>query len=114
MERGYIGLREDLLTSNEISVIKLMKNPKHLNLFLLIALRTQTHKYHPIDNIKIGEAIIGKYENIGLNKKDIKSSLMFLKSYGYITFETTEIGIIVKILDTRIVDVNFELKQGDE
>lgn len=92
----------------------------HPNAFLLlyfIARRARRYNGHP-DGLSIGMAKIGDWEKMGFSRQNYRTALKVLITYKFVeiletnrtrkkstTGSTTE-GTLVKLLDTRIWDIN--------
>lgn len=99
---GFIQLKR---TSKLLNLIK--KRPSAFVLLTLIALRARrTNSDEYLDNLKVGEALIGDYEKYGATEMIYRTDKKFLKKYKFATFTPTTEGTIAQLFDTSIFDVN--------
>ena len=117
MSKGFIKLNRC-----ETTEWLLTKHPNAYLLLTLIALRAQRTADHP-SGIKVGEALIGDHEAAGLTRRQYRTALDFLiinkylqkietcrnrkKSTTETATATTTLGTKVKLLDSRIWDINL-------
>lgn len=86
----------------------LTRRPTAFLLLFLIAQRARRTNDSNFDDLEIGEALIGDYENYGQTEQIYRSDKKFLEKYKFITTRSTTKGTIAKIIDTSIFDINAE------
>ncbi len=82
--------------------------PTAFVLLTLIAKRARRTSDVIIDNLEIGEALIGDYETYGVTEQVYRSDKIFLKKFNFATFRSTNKGTVAKITATSIFDINAE------
>ena len=116
MSKGFIKLNR----SEEAEEL-LIKHPNAYLLLNLAALRAQRTKNHH-SGLAIGEALIGDWKAMGLTEQQYRTAKKHLLSNKYFkivetnrnrkksTTGVTTTGTRVRLLDTRIWDINSETK----
>jgi len=89
---------------------ELMKKPDAFLLLTQIALRARRSNDLSVDNLKIGEAKIGDYKNIGLTERRYRTAKRDIQAWGLATFKATNRGTIAKLANKRVYDINEEAK----
>ncbi len=85
---------------------ELAKDPPAFVLMWQIAYRARRNSDFSVDNLKVGEALIGDYANIGLTRRQYRTRLDRLTNWGFVTIKTTNRGTIATIVDKRVYDIN--------
>jgi len=86
---------------------ELLKDPNCFMLLTLIAYRAKRINGFNIHNLKAGEALIGDCGFIGLSRQQYRTALKRLKEYKLITIKTTNKGVIAKLINSDIYDINY-------
>jgi len=73
-----------------------------------IAYRAKRTNDFNINNLEIGEALIGDFLEIGTTHRKYRTAIETLKKWGFATFNPTNKGTIAKLVDTRVFDINCE------
>lgn len=90
------------------SVIELLKYPPAFMLLVQIALRAKRTSKFTVNQLDIGEALIGDYSNIGLTRQQYRTALKKLEKWTFITTRTTTRGTIAMLSNKAIFDINEE------
>ena len=69
--------------------IELMKDTSAFILLSQIAIRAKRTNIFNVENLKIGEALIGDYSIIGLSRQEYRTALKKLKKWKIVTIRTT-------------------------
>ena len=85
---------------------ELMKKPDAFLLLTQIALRARRSNELSVENLKMGEAKIGDYKEIGLTERRYRTAKKNIQSWGLATFKATNRGTIAKLENTKIYDIN--------
>lgn len=93
-------------------VAELMKKPDCFMLLAQIAYRAKRTSDFNTNNLKIGEALIGDFKEIGLTEQRYRSAKSNVQTWGLATFKGTNKGTVAKLVDTRIYDINEENNNG--
>ena len=86
-----------------------MKNPDCFILLTQIAQRAKRTNDFNIHNLKLGEALIGDYKNIGLTRQQYRTATKKLENWQFITIKTTNKGTIATLINTDVFDINVNL-----
>lgn len=87
-------------------VEQLVRHPKAFALLTLAALRARRTGEIRLDDIKVGEAMMGDYESCGNTRQEFRTNLERLKEWGFIATRSTNRGTVVKINNTEVYDTN--------
>ena len=87
---------------------ELMKDIPCFMLLSLIAYRAKRKDDFSINNLKIGEALIGDYKAVGLTRQQYRTSLKKLENWGFVTTKTTNKGTVATLLDSEVYNINLE------
>lgn len=80
--------------------------------FVLLALIVDRARKVPLtikDEIEVGEALIGDYEEYGATEQTYKTDKHYLKKFGIATFKSTSKGTIAKLVNSSIFDISRNL-----
>ena len=97
-----------LMQSRGPEVDELLKDPAAFVLLTQIARRAKRTNDFTLHDLKIGEALIGDYDSIGLTEQRYRSAKKRLERYGLATFKPTNKGTIAKLTNSLIYDVNLD------
>ena len=86
--------------------LDLLKYPYEFTLFALIAYRARRKNGSNINNLEVGEALMGDYENHGATEQRYRTAKNNLERWGFITNKATNKGTIIKIINTDIFNIN--------
>lgn len=92
--------------------LDLLKYPYEFTLFALIAYRARRKNGSNINNLEVGEALMGDYENHGATEQRYRTAKNNLERWGFITNKATNKGTIIKVINTDIFDINEEQTNG--
>jgi len=105
------------MASNE-GFIKLMRteevvqmvseDPMAFSLLTIIAWRAKRTSDYNRHNLQVGECLLGDYENYGMSRSQYRSACGRLVDRLLISKKKTNKGLVVKLLDSRIYDINIE------
>ena len=87
---------------------ELMKKPDSFLLLTQISMRAKRNDDFSIHNLKIGEALIGDYKNIGLTERRYRTAKNDIQKYGLATFKATNKGTIAKLTNSMVYNINEE------
>ena len=93
---------------SEVAKELLAANPNAYILLLQIAWRAQRTGNFNRYELKMGEALVGDYKEIGLTESKYRTAKKFLKKHGFATFKGTRNGTIATLTNFEIVDPNVE------
>ena len=99
METFIKLLRSDATT-------ELMKDNYAFILLTQIAIRARRTDVFNVENLKLGEALIGDHRSIGLSRQNYRTALKKLKKWGFVTIKTTTNGTIATICNSDVYDIN--------
>ncbi len=113
---------------SETSDWLLEKHPKAFLLLALIAQRARRFSGHP-DGFEIGWALVGDHDKCGLSRQEYRSNLKFLSDNNFLellhfgkkdkkstinpTIKRNVKGTIVKLIDSRVWDINIEVEKNE-
>lgn len=77
--------------------------------FILLAVIAQRARRTPniINNLEVGEAMLGDFENYGMTKQEYRTAKQILEKCDLVTLIPTPKGTIAKIINTSIFDINI-------
>ena len=101
---GFIKLQRSYETA------ELVKDPKALALFTLVAIRARWHDSPNRHNLKIGQALIGDPTECGLSPKEYRTAKKRLEKTEQVAFKGTSNGTIATIINTDVFEVSSALK----
>lgn len=85
--------------------------------YILAAIIGHRGRYNPAFNrygLKLGECLLGDYENYGMTRQEYRTAMRQLKEWGFATFRTTNKGTVGKLIDTRLFSIfRTEANQQD-
>jgi len=87
-------------------------NPLAYVLASVIAHRGRYHEGFNRHNLKLGEALLGDYENYGMSEQQYRTAKAQLAEWHFATFRATNKGTIGKLSDTRLFSI-FRLEGND-
>lgn len=85
---------------------QLLRHPKVFALLTLAALRARRTGELRLDDLTVGEAMMGDYEACGNTRQEFRTNLDRLKGWGLVTTRSTNRGTVVKVLNTEVYDTN--------
>jgi len=88
--------------------VMLFRDPLAFTLLSVIAYRARRTENAPDNGLVIGEAMMGDHENYGMTRGQYREALGRLVRLKYATTRTTNRGLIVKLINTDILNPNFE------
>jgi len=86
--------------------IELLRYPDAFAVLALIAQRARWRTLLSPDDLAIGEAMLGDYENFGMSRSIYRNSLKKLVKWKQITIRTTNKGTIAKLISPLVFDIN--------
>ncbi len=89
---------------------ELMKYPPAFMLLCQIALRAKRTDDYNLHGLSIGQAMIGDYRSLGLTHRQYRTAIDKLKTGQFIATQTTNKGTIATIINTKVLDINEEVK----
>jgi hypothetical protein len=97
-----------LMLQRNKAVQELLKKPDCFILLTQIAIRAKRTDEFSIDNLKIGESLVGDFRNIGLTERRYRTAKIDLQKWGLASFQATNRGTIAKLVNSTIYDINEE------
>ena len=85
---------------------ELMKDSSSFMLLSLIAIRAKRTSELNINNLEIGQALIGDISSCGLTARQYRTAKSRLAKWGLATFKTTNKGTIATICNNLVFDIN--------
>jgi hypothetical protein len=104
MANGFLKL----MRSDETREV--MTEPDVFTLVSHIAYRAQRTNSFNRHGLAPGEALLGDYQNYGMSERRYRTAKQKLEKWGFATFRGTSKGTIAKLTDSRIYDINVELR----
>lgn len=89
------------------------KNPLAYVLAAVIAHRGRYHEGFNRYNLKLGESLLGDFENYGMSEQQYRTAKAQLAKWGFATFRATNKGTVGKLTDTRLFSI-FRLTGNDQ
>jgi hypothetical protein len=86
---------------------QLQASPNANHLLNIIAFRA-SRTGNPVQGVKVGEALVGDFDKIGLKRQPFRTALANLQKWGYITTRTTNKGTFASLANTEVYDVNLK------
>src|SRR5205807_1422791 len=86
--------------------MEILREPYAFALLALIAQRARWRSLLSTDNLEIGEALLGDYENFGMSRAIYRNSIKKLIRWKQITSRTTNKGTIAKLISSLVFDIN--------
>jgi len=77
------------------------------NHILNVIARRVSREGNAVKGVKIGEALIGDYKEIGLKRQPYRTAITNLKKWGYITTRATSKGTYASLVNTDVYDCNL-------
>tara|TARA_Y100001963_G_scaffold160156_1_gene268415 strand:- start:4325 stop:5026 length:702 start_codon:yes stop_codon:yes gene_type:complete len=91
----------------------LLKYPNANHLFMVMAFRARRTD-HPMNGLKAGQCFLGDYSSIGMTERQYRTAKKQLSDWNLATFKGTNKGTVGTILNTRVYDINEELRDEQE
>lgn len=88
--------------------LQLATKPEAFMLLWQIAYRAQRKGTFNLHNLKVGEAFLGDYKNLGMTQGQYRQAKKFLQKHGFATFMGTNKGTIATLTDITVFDLNLE------
>jgi hypothetical protein len=104
---GFIKMHR----SNDTELLH--KYPATNHLMSVIAYRARRTD-HPFNGLKAGQAYVGDYKDIGLTERQYRTAKARLEKCGLCVFKGTNKGTIATITNTKVYDINENMKDGQE
>ena len=79
-------------------------NENHL---LSVIARRVSRTGNPVKGVKIGEALVGDYEKMGLKRQPYRTALANLQKWGYITTRVTNRTTYARLCNSDVYDCNI-------
>jgi hypothetical protein len=104
--------------SKTLSFVMLMRSKATLELLKCrnafvqlgqIAYRARRTNEFLVDDLDIGEALIGDFKSIGLTRQEYRTALKKLVKWGFITIRATNNGTVAKLINSEVFDINAEI-----
>ncbi len=87
---------------------ELRRHPNEFTFLAAVADRAKrTSSFSAIDLVK-GEALMGDYRSYGLTEQKYRTAKKNLEKWKFITTKATSRGTIIKIINSRVFDINQE------
>ncbi len=86
---------------------ELMKNSSAFMLLTQIAIRARRTDVFNVENLKLGEALLGDYKSIGLTRQKYRTALKNLEKWDFITIKSTSKGSVATICNNEVYDINI-------
>ena len=80
-----------------------MKLHKAFVLLAQIAQRARRTSDLDIDELAVGEALVGDHESIGLTEQEYRTAKKHLARLGIATFRGTSRGTVAKLIDNSLI-----------
>lgn len=77
------------------------------NHVLNVIARRISREGNPVKGVKLGEAMVGDYEKMGLKRQPYRTAITNLKKWGYITTRSTNKGTYASLVNTDVYDCNL-------
>ena len=104
---GWVKLFRSLETK------ELLRSPLAFALLGHISTRARWRNTHNnTDDLALGEALIGDYENYGMSRREYRTSVERLEKWGFITARRTPKGTIARLISTTVFDINEQPSRG--
>ena len=101
IQHGFIKLVRSAYTSD------LLRDPFAFALLTIIALRAVWRSGLNIHDLQPGEALIGDYKNYWMTRREYRTRLERLATWGLITIRARRRGTIAKLTSTTVFNINI-------
>ena len=98
---GFIQLKRSVETRELLT-----RDPLAFALLTHIALRARWRSELSTDDLELGEALIGDFENYGMTRREYRTRVGRLVKWRKIEIRTTRKGTIARLISTDVFDIN--------
>jgi hypothetical protein len=85
---------------------ELIRDPKAFALLASIAFRARWRSGLGVDDVQLGEALIGDFRRAGMTRGEYREATKRLCKYRLATFRTTNRGTLAKLASSKVFDLN--------
>lgn len=93
---------------------ELIRDPKAFALLASIAFRARWRSGLGVDDVQLGEALIGDFHRAGMTRGEYREATKRLCKYRLATFRTTNRGTFAKLASSKVFDLNAGSPQDSD
>ena len=86
---------------------ELLSDPLAFALLAVVAFRARWRSVFSVEDLQIGEALIGDHRSFGMSRQQYRTRIARLVMWGFITVRTTPKGTVAKLTSAAVFDINL-------